>query len=196
VIFLYKLISHRGVYSKINKENTYEAIKLALKSSKYVGVEFDVRETKDCELVVFHDALYNNKLVSDTFYKDLPKYVPRLNDILKINSNKIFLIEIKNISNYQKMVNLINKYDTRKIYVMSFSNKIVNKLNIDNRKYKIGVLNYVLNTSDLIKELDFVGILNSLLNNDVISKLKGKEIFSYGLFKKKKYKEVYYIVDE
>ena len=63
------------------------------------------------------------------------------------------------------------------------------------RKYKVGILNYILNTNEYIKKLDFVGILNSLLNDDILKKLKNKEIFSYGLLKMKKYKNIYYIED-
>lgn len=193
---MYKLIAHRGIHDKGIKENSFFGIKKALDNNNYVGVEFDVRETLDNELIVYHDSLYNNKLISNTYYNELPKYVPRLQDILKINSNKIFLIEIKNISNnYEKFVNVLEKFKSRNIYVMSFSNKAINKINIENRNYKIGILNYVFNTTEDIKKLDFVGILNSLINEDVINNLKGLEIFSYGIFEKKKYKDIYYIVD-
>ena len=191
-----KLISHRGIFDKNTKENSYKAIKKALDSDNYLGVEFDVRETIDNELIIYHNALYNNKLISKTRYNELPKYVPRLDDILKIDSNKIFLIEIKDINNYDNFLNIINKYCDKNIYIMSFSNRVIEKINKENRCYKIGVLNYILNTSEFTKELDFVGILNSLLNDDLISNLKGIEIFSYGLFDKKKFKDIYYIVDD
>ena len=194
---MYKLISHRGIYSKEIKENSYDAIRKALDSHKFVGVEFDVRETKDNELIVFHDALYNNKLVSNTYYNEMPKYVPKLQDILKIDSNKIFLIEIKDIKNsYHKFVKLINKFNKKNIYVMSFSNKVIKRLNLQNKEYKVGVLNYILNTNMDIKKLDFVVVLNNLLTDDVINKLPGLEIFSYGGFYNKKHKNIFYIVDE
>ena len=192
---MYKLISHRGLFNDKVKENSYEAILNALENDDYTGVEFDIRETQDNEYILYHNALYNNKLISNTKYNELPKYVPKLDDILKINSNKIFLIEIKNIKNYESFLQIINRYCDKNIYVMSFSNKVIEKINRKNRCYKIGVLNYVLNTTEFIKKLDFVGILNSLLDSELLSKLKDKEIFSYGLFDKKKYKEVYYIVD-
>ena len=194
--FMYKLICHRGIHNKKIKENSFEGIHKALDSNEYVGVEFDIRTTLDNEFILFHNAMYNNKLISNTNYKELPKYVPKLEDILKIDSDKIFLIEIKNIGdNYEYLYKLLEKYSKKNIYVMSFSNKIIDKMNIINRHYKIGILNYVLNTSDDIKNLDFVGILNSLINDNVINNLKKLEIFSYGLFENKKYKNIYYIVD-
>jgi len=183
------------MHDKYIKENTYDAIKNALDSDKFVGVEFDVRETLDKEFILYHDALYNNKLIKNTKYREFPKYVPKLCDILKIKSNKMFLIEIKNVSNFDRLIKLLNKYSDKNIYVMSFSNKIIFKMDVINRKYKLGILNYVLNTSKNIKKLDFVGILNSLLNDDIVNKLDNLEIFSYGGIENKKYKDIYYITD-
>ena len=56
---------------------------------KYEGVEFDVRETLDHEFILCHDPIINNKLIKDVKYSDLPKYIPRLKDILKIKTSKI-----------------------------------------------------------------------------------------------------------
>lgn len=196
MIFLYKLISHRGISNKDIKENSFIAIKKALECDDYVGVEFDVRTTLDNEFVLYHNPLYNNKLVKNTLYKELPKYVPKLNEVLKIESNKIFLIEIKNIGdNYDKLIDILKGYDNKKLYVMSFSNKIISKMDINERNYKIGILNYVFNTNEDTKKLDFVGILNSLINDNILNSLKNIEIFSYGLFDKKKSEKIFYIVD-
>lgn len=193
---MYKLISHRGIHTKEILENSYLSIKSALESNEYIGVEFDVRVTKDNEFIIYHNSMYNNKLIKNINYKELPKYVPKLSQILKINSNKIFLIEVKNINNlYKEFINILNKYKNKNIYVMSFSNKIINKLDISNRNYKIGILNYVLNTDKNSNNLDFICILSSLLNDSIINTLSNKEIFSYGLNIKKEYNKVYYIVD-
>ena len=194
-----KLIKHRGKSSKIIKENTYEAIKLALDDNKYLGVEFDIRETKDHEFIIYHNPILNNKLISSYLYRDLPKFIPRLKDILNINSSKIFLIEIKNITSIDKFINLLKKYKDKNIYVMSFSNSIINKINKSNKTYKVGVLNYVLNTNNDIKKLDFLVILNSILDENIMSRLKGLEIFSYGVLEsieEYKYNNVYYIIDD
>ena len=89
---MFKLISHRGIVDDFIKENSYVAIKKALDSNKYVGVEFDVRETLDEEFIIYHDAFFNSKLVKNLKYQELPKYVPKLKDILEITSNKIFYV--------------------------------------------------------------------------------------------------------
>ena len=194
-----KLIKHRGKSSKNIKENTYEAIKLALEDNKYLGVEFDIRETKDHEFVIYHNPMLNNKLISNYLYRELPKFIPRLKDILNIGSSKIFLIEIKNITSIDKFINLLKDYQDKNIYVMSFSNSIINKINKSYKTYKVGVLNYILNTNNDIKKLDFLVILNSILDENIMSKLKGLEIFSYGILESiedYKYSNVYYIVDD
>lgn len=192
-----KLIKHRGIHNKEIKENSYEGIKLALDNPNYIGVEFDIRETIDEEIILFHNSIYNNKLISKTYYKELPKYVPRLEDILKINSNKIFLIEIKNIEHcFKKFINILNKYKHQNIYIMSFYLNNIKKINVKDRTYKIGILNYVLNTNDYINKLDFIGILNSLINKELIEKLNNMQIFSYGLSEKKKFNNIYYITDK
>lgn len=190
-----KLIKHRGIHNKKVKENTYDAIKMALNDDKYLGVEFDVRETKDHEFIIYHDALYNGNLISTMNEDELPKFVPKLKDILQIKSSKIFLIELKNIQSIEKLITILNKYQDKNIYVMSFSNKLINKINKVSKTYKVGILNYVLNTNNDLKKLDFVAILNSLLNDTIINNLSDLEIFSYGLLENKKYLDVYYITD-
>lgn len=200
MIFLDKLIKHRGCSSKNVEENTLLGIKKALASDKYVGCEFDIRTTLDNEFILFHDTSLNNKLIKNTLYKELPKYVPRLIDVLNIKSDKIFLVEIKDINdNYERLFKLLNKYKNKNIYVMSFSKSVIAKMDKEGRTYKIGVLNYVLNTTKDDKKLDFIAILNSFLTNTLIQELKGLEIFSYGLISKnepKKFTNVYYITDE
>ena len=81
---------------------------------------------------------------------------------------------------------------------MSFSNKIINKLNTQSKTYKVGVLNYILNTNNNLPDLDFVCILNNFLNQKLIQDLKPLEVFSYGLISSAteyKYPQVFYIVD-
>lgn len=196
MIFLDKLIKHRGLHNETIKENTYDAIKKALMTDKYVGVEFDVRETKDHEFIINHDPLYDGKLISHLNYNELPKYMPKLVNILKINSRKIFLIELKEIQSFNKLISLLKQYKNKNIYVMSFVNSLIDKINISSKTYKVGILNYVFNTSKESTNYDFVAIINSLLNETVMETLKPKEIFAYGIGKKYKYEGVYYITDD
>lgn len=189
-----KLIAHRGIWNKQVKDNSYKAIKDALNSDKYIGVEFDVRTTLDNKLIVYHDPLYNKKLVSKTLYKDM-KDVSLLTNILNIDSNKIFLIEIKERDiNKKKFLKLLSKYN-RNYYIMSFNNKVIEELKNISSTYTYGVLNYVLN-SDSKYNLDFICLLDVLATDYVIKKYedKGVEVLIYGTKEVKK--NVKYIVDD
>lgn len=107
--FTERLIAHRGLFDRELSipENTMIAFERAV--SYGFGIELDVRLTKDCEMVVFHDATLKrmcgvNKAVSELTYQELCRYpldhtgqrIPRLEDVLKLVSGKVpLIIEIK-----------------------------------------------------------------------------------------------------
>lgn len=188
------LIAHRGIWNKYIKDNSYEAIKNAIKSDKYIGVEFDVRITQDKKIIIYHDALYNGTLVSKMFYKDM-KDVYLLTDILSIKTNKILLIEIKDRNiDKTKLLKILNRYK-RNYYIMSFNTKLIEELKVLNNKYKYGVLNYVLN-SDSKYNLDFICLLDIVATDKIIKNLekRGIEVIIYGTININK--SVKYIVDD
>lgn len=188
------LIAHRGIWNKFIKDNSYEAIKNAIKSDKYIGVEFDIRTTKDNKIIIYHDALYNGALVSKTLYKDM-KDVCLLTNILSIKTDKILLIEIKerNIDK-NKLLKILNRYK-RNYYIMSFNTKVIEEFNKLNNKYKYGVLNYVLN-SDSKYNLDFICLLDIIATDKIIKNLekRGIEVIIYGTINMNK--NVKYIIDD
>ena len=193
----FKLIAHRGYHLK-SKENTLFSFESAIKNNFY-GFECDVRETKDGFFAIFHDSIINGKLFKNVNYKDIKKDVPLLESVLKINTNKIILIEIKdpfiNINNFKK---ILNKYHNKNIYVMSFYQNVIEKLNDKNKSYKVGILNYILNTNIKHFKYDFICILNSIINKKIIDFIYNnkQELFIYGIIKKEFiYKLPYYIVD-
>jgi len=143
---MYKLIAHRG-NKKSSKENTLAAFFDAVNSSDYVGFECDVRQSKDNKFVIYHDPLFQGKLIKNYYYQDLKKYdIPLLGDVLDIKTDKIIMVDIKDpFIDTEKLVRELNKYSDKKIYVMSFYDNAIIKLFNDNRTYKVGILNYVLN---------------------------------------------------
>jgi len=201
VIFL-KFIAHRGLRSDTIKENTLDAFYNAIESDKMSGFEFDIRKTKDKYFIVNHNAFIKSDLISRKNHRYLKnKYnLPTLNEVLKIKTDKILMIEIKDISiNYSEFVKLINKYQDKNIYIMSFHNKVINKLKSYKLKAKLGILNYILNTEEEY-DLDFICLLNNLATNEIINEYKkiGIEVFIYGVLNEKNdlfYDNVYYIVD-
>ena len=191
-------IAHRGLVKKGIKENTIESFQEAIDSDIYAGFELDIYTSKDKEFVVHHDPLLDGKLIWNYSYKELKKKnVAKLEDVLKLNTDKIILIEIKDINiDINKLTKLLNKYKKKNIYVMSFFNSVIKKF--ENQTFKIGVLNYILNSSSTY-HYDFIGILYDVASKHLIESIKKLkiEVFLYALSKKDKYlfKGVYYIID-
>ncbi len=199
-----KLIAHRGLKDNV-KENTLLSFKKAIANSHYAGFECDIRTTKDGVFIVCHNPMIGLDIVSLTTYKELKKkyQLPTLEEVLKLSSDKIFLLEIKetnlNIAKFQKM---IHKYPNKKIYVMSFANKLIEKMSETKQKEKYGVLNYVLNSEEDYHKYDFICLLENIISKKLETYFKKKNIetFIYGIhnFKEtsQKYPNSYLITDE
>lgn len=188
------LIAHRGLWNKTIKDNSYEALKNGLESNKYIGIECDIRTTCDNKFIIYHNILYKGNLVRNTYYKEM-KDISLLEDLLKIKTDKILLLEIKeNDINKTKLLKLLNKY-SHNYYLMSFNNKVIEELKNLNSKYKYGVLNYVLN-SDADYNLDFICLLDIVANDIIVANFKkrGIDVIIYGTIKIKK--DVKYIIDD
>lgn len=192
------LIAHRGIFNKVVKENTIPAFLGAINNPNYSGFELDIYTSKDGEFVVHHDLMLDGKFMWNYTYKELKKKgIIKLEDVLKLKTNKIILIEIKDINiDILKLSKLLDKYKDKNIYVMSFFKSVIKKF--ENRTFKVGILNYILNSSD-VYPYDFIGILMPVASKHMINSLHdlGIEVFLYGISKKDKlnFKDVYYIID-
>lgn len=170
-----KYIIHRGITSKDIKENSYTAIKKALKDKESIGVEFDIRLTKDHKIVLSHNSLINLNVIEETDYSDLIKnnYLTTLDKILDIDTNKIFLIDIKTNNNYKVfsdiLMNTINKYN-KNIYLASFDKNIIKYIK---SKYKKGIITLLYRRNNY----NFIITNYKLISNNKIKKIKDKEIF-------------------
>lgn len=189
-----KYIAHRGIYNKNVSDNSYKALYDGLLSYKYIGIETDVRVTKDNVFILYHDVLYKGKLVKNVFYKDMVN-VSKLEDILKINTDKIILLEIKDFDiDVKKFIKLINKYN-KNIMIMSFDVNVIKKIKKITSKYKLGVLNYVLN-SDSDYNFDFICLLDIIATDYVIESFKKRniDILIYGVVNDNR--NLTYIIDD
>ena len=189
-----KYIAHRGIYNKNVSDNSYKALYDGLLSYKYIGIETDVRVTKDNVFILYHDVLYKGKLVKNVFYKDMDN-VSKLEDILKINTNKIILLEIKDFNiDVKKFIKLINKYN-KNIMIMSFDANVIKKIKKITNKYKLGVLNYVLN-SDCYYNFDFICLLDIIATDYVIESFKKRniDVLIYGVIDDNR--NLTYIIDD
>lgn len=203
------LIAHRGLVNKTNPENTYISILSALNSTKYVGVEFDVRLTKDNKLVLMHDkniirTTNGTGTVENMTLKELKKYqmtknktqtIPTLERILSIKTNKILLIELK-INNNEKefantLIEVLKNYPHKTIYIMSFNKKVLNILK--RYKHHIPLGHITILKKDITNKYDFYCIRELHLTKKILS--TNKKIFIWGLIKNPNDK-YYTIVDE
>ena len=104
--FCKNAFAHRGLHSLGIPENTIPAFRSARKAG--VGIELDVRLTKDEEVVVFHDetllrAAGQHTKISDLTYAELQtiplfnteETIPLLEDVLKEAGGVPLLVEIK-----------------------------------------------------------------------------------------------------
>ena len=195
------LIAHRGKVDSINKENTILAFTSAINDKKYGGFELDIRETKDKRIVVVHDFVVDNKLIKRVNYKELERYnIPLLESVLKLDTEKIIMIEIKDPNmDIEALRKLLEKYQDKKIYLMSFYNNVIKEFLKLSHTCKCGILNYGFNHEYSYNEYDFICILDFSLTDNIIEYFRRRkiEVFSYGLFTNKlNIKEyVNYIID-
>lgn len=186
-----KYIIHRGITSNNIKENSYLSIRNAMYDKESSGVEFDIRLTKDKKIVLSHDSMINLNYVENMYYRDIIKYksITTLDKIIDINSNKIFLIDIKTNNNYQEfskvLINYLYKYNNKNIYLASFDRKIIKllKKNISN---KVGYISFIYRKNNNKIEL----INYKTISNRKINKIKNKEIFLWTIHNSKEEKEV------
>ena len=204
-----KIIAHRGIYNSKIKENTYLAIFNAFNNKNIYGVEFDIRLTKDNKIVIIHDKTINRTsngigIVENMTLKELQKYnfgsknfyqtIPTLEKILEINTNKLFLIEIK-VSNNSKLfskilLDILDKYKTQKIYLMSFNKEILNIIKNNNVNFNIGLI-YLTNNIKSYK-YNFYVLYDKFINKDLINNLinRNKEIFIWPINNKKELSKI------
>lgn len=183
-----KYIIHRGITSKDIKENSYTAIKKALKNKESIGVELDIRLTKDHKIVLSHNSLINLNVIEETNYSDLIKnnYLTTLDKILDIDTNKIFLIDIKTNNNYKVfsdiLMNTINKYN-KNIYLASFDKNIIKYIK---SKYKKGIITLLYRRNNY----NFIITNYKLISNNKIKKIKDKEIFLWTIHNNNELEEI------
>ena len=115
------VIAHRGVWNKEDApENSRNSFIKALAMRIY-GVEFDVRQTKDGKLVIYHDAVFKDMSIENSTYEELctsklsnGETVPLLEDYLYIRkyteTTVKLIIDIKSCT-ITDLVSMIDEFD-------------------------------------------------------------------------------------
>lgn len=122
-ISLDSLIAHRGSWLiNMHPENSMAAFREAL-SMKLYGTEFDVRQTKDDQLVICHNELYAGKKIEDYSYDELNvakltngENLPRLEDFLliykKTETEVKLIIDLKKCK-INKVLQLVDSFEVQ-----------------------------------------------------------------------------------
>lgn len=205
-----KKIAHRGYKTKLIKENTLEAFKNA-EANGFVGIECDIRVTKDKKMVIHHDAFIDRTsngtgLLSEKTYielsklnfgsKESPSKIPLLEEVLK-KCKGLKVLEIKTEVDLQSMLPLVDD----NTFFISFDTSYMFRLKKEYPSLRFGVLNYALN-SKKDYDLDAICLLDSLANEELVMKYlkKGITVFIYGIVGKinyqRDYENLYYIVEK
>ncbi len=193
------LIAHRGLKKNGALENSLLAFSLAILDPLYGGFECDVRTSLDGVFVICHGPFYKGKVISLSKYSDL--LLPRLDEVLSLDSKKIFLLELKEMNvDCDKLNKVLEKYCSKRIYCMSFYNQVIKRLGNLKHSYKLGVLNYVLNSESSYDGYDFICLLEAVYSEKlkVFFQNLDKEVFIYGIHKKSSYdiEDVFLITDK
>lgn len=175
-------IAHRGLFDDNIKENTIEAFDNAFNNG-YDGIEFDVRLTKDKIPVILHDSFLSRVfgvkgLLRNYTYQELLDNkieIPKLEDVISRYNNKVMIIELKEKVDITKYIK-----DKRNLYyISSFNYDYISYLN-KSSYYKLGVINYILNSGIDYSKIDFIMVLDSIYSKKLF-KLKDIEIIIYGV---------------
>ena len=130
-----KIIGHRGV-AGLKLENTLESFQLAVDLG-VDGVEFDVRATRDGQIVVCHDDMLNrisksSKSISQLTYAQLQKItltnggrVPLLSDVLKVVGGIAIVVEIKETGYTEAVCAVFERFHGLEITVASFHESVI-----------------------------------------------------------------------
>ena len=175
-------IAHRGLYGDNIKENTIKSFDNAFNNG-YEGIEFDVRLTKDKIPVILHDSFLSRVfgvrgLLRNYTYQELLDNkieIPKFEDVISRYNNKVMIIELKEKIDITKYIK-----DKRNLYyISSFNYDYISYLN-KSGYYKLGVINYILNSGIDYSKIDFIMVLDSIYNKKLF-KLKDIEIIIYGI---------------
>ena len=135
-----KIISHRGRTSNESPDNTLQSIGDAIDFNIDM-VEFDVRRTRDDQIVCFHDAEIGDKpLMSLSFSEvtEMNPLIPTLEQVLRSAKGKIQVdIDLKETGYENEVINILLAYFEYDDFIMkSFDRHVIKRIKeIDSKVY-------------------------------------------------------------
>ncbi|WP_105316716.1 glycerophosphodiester phosphodiesterase [Thermus tenuipuniceus] len=123
-------LGHRGAprlaegEAQVYVENTLEAFRQALEAG-LDGFELDVHLTRDGVLVVHHDFTLGGIPISGVSSRELPAYVPTLEEVLRAFPEAWINVELKSLppetdGREEALARLLARYPSDRIWVSSF----------------------------------------------------------------------------
>lgn len=166
--------AHRGA-SSYAPENTISAFRKGVELGAN-GIELDLQETKDGQIVIFHDSIIDNKStgkgkISDYTYKELYEFdfgnwfnekykgekIVLFEDFAKefLPKDLTFAIELKVEGIEQKTLNIIDKYKKHdNIYITSFTYQVLKKMRDIDKDIKLSWLTENITLDNINKLLN------------------------------------------
>ncbi len=142
------IIAHRGASALAAHENTLEAFDIAI-SLGCEYAEFDIRSTKDKELIVFHNEDIHGKMINDLTYAELcditksDEYrVPLLQEVLFQCAGRIKLdIELKEVGYENRVIAMVKKlFSNEEFQIKSFWDTAVARTKCYDASIRAGLL--------------------------------------------------------
>ena len=139
-----KIISHRGRTSRKSTDNTLKSVNDAIRSNADM-VEVDIRRTKDSQIICFHDADIDGKLIKDLHYSEIieiSSHIPTLEQVLWSAKDKIEIeIELKESDYEEEVISIaLDYFDYDKLVLKSFHPRVVKEIKEINQKICTGLL--------------------------------------------------------
>ncbi len=142
------VIAHRGASALALHENSLEAFQIAI-DIKADYVEFDIRKTKDDNLIIFHDDSYEGHPISSLTYRELclltsrkGLYPPLFSEVLALCKGKIKLdIELKESGFEQRVVDMTKaEFSYSDFMIKSFLDSVSSRIKTFDKNVKTGLL--------------------------------------------------------
>ena len=139
-----KIISHRGRTSNESPDNTLQSIADAIDFNIEM-VEFDVRRTRDGQIVCFHDSeIDNHPLTSLSFPEvtEMNPLIPTLEQVLRLAKGKIQVdVDLKEMGYENEVIDiLLNYFEYDNFIMKSFNRQVIKRIKEIDRKVCTGLL--------------------------------------------------------
>lgn len=143
-----KIIGHRGA-AGLAPENTLAAIRAGVKANADF-IEFDVRVTRDNQMILSHDPTLSrmfgiNKVVAELTLKEIRKVcpeVPTLPEALRACANTDVIIDIKVAINPKRLMQVFCQFSELNIQVASLEPGILKAIKAESPKQMCYLVNH------------------------------------------------------